>query len=225
MASSQPGRAGWEPQADRDSDGWGGLFRHIPCSFPPALPGLESSFLCGRIRDIQLGTGYAVWERCWVSHGPVACGPRSGNVPKGGRQGWGRGTPLALLLTRTPRRALTAACPDPHQDTSGPVPVGPLPSGRPVGTATEKGSAGWQMGDQKGAGGGLQAVGLWAGGSDAQVMASPLLSCGSQAGRPACLVSPSERGEECRRPPRVVGRSHKPAVWALHVRNVLFHVR
>lgn len=40
VASSQPGRVGWEPQADRDSDGWGGLFRHIPCSFPPTPPGL-----------------------------------------------------------------------------------------------------------------------------------------------------------------------------------------
>lgn len=25
-------------QADRDNDGWGGLFRHIPCSFLPAPP-------------------------------------------------------------------------------------------------------------------------------------------------------------------------------------------
>ena len=52
VASSQPGRAGWELQADRDSDGWSGSFRYIPCSFPPLRPALESCFLCGRIRDV-----------------------------------------------------------------------------------------------------------------------------------------------------------------------------
>lgn len=33
------GQGGLGTQADRDNDGWGGLFRHIPCSFPPAPPG------------------------------------------------------------------------------------------------------------------------------------------------------------------------------------------
>lgn len=61
-------------------------------------PALESCFLCGWIRDIQLGTGYAVWERHRVSHGPVACRPSSGNVLKGGRQGGGWG-PLWLFCS------------------------------------------------------------------------------------------------------------------------------
>ena len=127
---------------------------------------------------------------------------------------------MALLLTRTPRRDLTPACPDPHQDTSGPVPAHPSPPGGRVETATEKASAGRGGGAPASVG----AVGWWERCPGHGQPPTQLCEQGSLLDLSA-LVSPSERGEEHRRPPRVVGRSHKPAVWALHVRNVLFHVR
>lgn len=107
---------------------------------------------------------------------------------------------LWLLCLLGCRDVIDPTCPAPQQ---APSPLG---------------GGGWRAYQRKPLQGGVQTSRRgWVGDMPRSCPASsPLLSCVSGAGRLASVPQfPSERREVHHRPPRVVGRSHKPVVWAL----------